>query len=42
MTETNRRRMKLEDAHTRVDEFEEMLYEAIERYRGVLEELAEL
>jgi hypothetical protein len=32
--------MELEDTH--VDEFEKMLHEAIERYRGVLEELAEL
>gem|GEM_PF-947682 len=28
--------------HTHVDEFEKMLHEAIERYRGVLEELAEV
>lgn len=32
--------MELEDTH--VDEFEKMLHEAIERYRGVLEELAEV
>jgi hypothetical protein len=34
--------MKLEDARTHVDEFEKILHEAIERYRSVLKELAEL
>jgi len=42
MTLTNLRRMKLENTHTHADEFEKMLHEAIVRYRGVLEELAEL
>jgi hypothetical protein len=34
--------MKLENTHAHVDEFEKMLHEAIERYRSVHEELAEL
>jgi hypothetical protein len=42
MTQINRRRTKLENAQTHVDAFEKMLHDAIERYRGVLEELAEL
>jgi hypothetical protein len=42
MTQTNRRRTKLENAQTHADVFERMLHDAIERYRGVLKELAEL
>jgi hypothetical protein len=34
--------MTLEDELTQKEEFENMLHKAIERYRSVLEELAEL
>jgi hypothetical protein len=34
--------VKLEDECTQKDEFEKIFHKAIERYRSVLEELAEL